>query len=117
GVVVQGVSLKALLEKNEFDHFYHEHSCIHSILSLRTLFAAHDLQIFDIELSDIHGGSFIVYVDDKNSRRVPSSAVEAALNSELNAGLNRIETYRNFAQRARSNVNELVKLLRQLKQA
>jgi C-methyltransferase C-terminal domain/Methyltransferase domain len=115
--VVQGVSLTSLLEKNEFDHFYHEHSCIHSATSLRTLLARHGLKMFDIEFSEIHGGSFIIYVDDQTSARIPSSAVEAALRSELNAGLCAIKTYHNFARRVQNNVSDLIALLHRLKQA
>jgi hypothetical protein len=75
---VQGVNLRNLIEGNQFDHFYHEHSCIHSIAPLQRLFAAHGLRIQDIEMSPIHGGSFILYV-----RRLESAVATAVSVSEL----------------------------------
>lgn len=113
--VVQGVNLRDLIEKNEFDHFYHEHSCIHSIASLTRLFGRHGLRIQDIEMSPIHGGSFILYVRRQESALATTPAVAAALAADHAAGLDRRETYDAFASRVRGNIEELQCLLRNLK--
>lgn len=115
--VVQGVNLKDLIEKNEFDHFYHEHSCIHSVGSLTRLFAPHGLRIQDVEFSPIHGGSFILYVCRNENARETTPAVAAALASEDVTGLRKLETYFSFANRVESNVKKLVNLLVRLKAA
>src|SRR6056297_1263468 len=60
--VVQGVNLQDLIEKREFDHFYHEHSCIHSISGLDRLFSAHGMRLINVTNYEIHGGSFVAYV-------------------------------------------------------
>lgn len=112
--VVQGVNLRDLIEKNEFDHFYHEHSCIHSIGSLTRLFARHGLRIQDMEMSPIHGGSFILYVRRQESAMATTPAVLAALAADEAAGLYRRATYDAFAARVRANVEELRALLRDL---
>jgi SAM-dependent methyltransferase len=114
--VVQGVNLRDLIEKNEFDHFYHEHSCIHSVAPLMRLFAAHGLRIQDIEMSDIHGGSFILYVCRTENPLPTTPAVEEALERDRQAGLAKLSTYDAFADRVRHNCESLVTLLRQLKQ-
>ena len=113
--VVQGVNLKDLIERNEFDHFYHEHSCIHSLLALRPLMKAHGLRILDVEFSEIHGGSFILYVGREEHPMPTSNAVESAVAAERAAGLDRLETYMAFAERVRTNVSELKTLLTRLK--
>jgi hypothetical protein len=113
--VVQGVNLKDLIENNEFDHFYHEHSCIHSLGPLTRLFGAHGLRIQDVEFSEIHGGSFILYVCREEHPRATTPAVAAALAEEERAGLYRLETYRAFAQRIADNMAGLKALLERLK--
>lgn len=113
--VVQGVNLRDLIEKNQFDHFYHEHSCIHSIAPLTRLFAAHGLRIQDIEMSDIHGGSFILYVRREESRVPTTDAVAKAFAADAGAGLNERATYDAFAGRVRRNMDELIALVRRLR--
>jgi hypothetical protein len=109
--VVQGVNLRDLIEKNEFDHFYHEHSCIHSFAPLTRLFRAHGLRIQDVEMSPIHGGSFILYVVREENSRPETPAVQAALDADEAAGLTRRETYEAFARRVTANMDELKALL------
>lgn len=112
--VVQGVNLKDLIERNEFDHFYHEHSCIHSVLALQPLLKQHGLRMFDVEFSEIHGGSFILYVVRDEHASPTTAAVEQAIAAERKAGLDRLETYLAFAERVRSNMRELKMLLTKL---
>jgi 2-polyprenyl-3-methyl-5-hydroxy-6-metoxy-1,4-benzoquinol methylase len=115
--VVQGVNLKDLIEHNEFDHFYHEHSCIHSIGPLTKLFGAHGLRIQDVEFSPIHGGSFILYVVREENSRTTTSAVAEAIAAEDAAGLYSLGAYRAFAERVAGNMAELKALLEELKAA
>ncbi|MEO6041370.1 MAG: class I SAM-dependent methyltransferase [Croceibacterium sp.] len=115
--VVQGVNLKDLIEHNEFDHFYHEHSCIHSVGPLTKLFAQHGLRIQDVEFSPIHGGSFILYVVREDNPRPTTDAVAKAVEAERAAGLYEIGTYTAFAKRIETNMAALKTLLGELKAA
>lgn len=113
--VVQGVNLQDLIEKREFDHFYHEHSCIHSVTGLQTLFAAHDMKLVDVAHYDIHGGSFVAYVAKEDSCHQTSSRVAETIQAERDAGLCRLDTYLDFAEAVRGNVADLRTLLIELK--
>ena len=115
--VVQGVNLKDLIERNEFDHFYHEHSCIHSLGPLTRLFGAHGLRIQDVEFSEIHGGSFILTVVRDENDRETTAAVAAAIEAERAAGLYELATYREFTRRIEANRDALRALLAELKSA
>ena len=115
--VVQGVNLKDMIEKNEFDHFYHEHSCIHSLGPLTRLFATHGLRIQDVEFSGIHGGSFILYVVRHENPRETTSAVAKAIEAERAAGLYELQTYTAFADRVARNMAALKALLGELRSA
>lgn len=113
--MVQCVNLKDLIERNQFDHFYHEHSCIHAITPLKRLFEAHDLRLLDVEFSDIHGGSFILYTGLQTNSIPTSENISIAIAAEAEAGLNELKTYDDFSERVRKNTDDLVKLLRGLK--
>jgi len=114
--VVQGVYLKDLLERNEFDHFYHEHSCIHAVAPIKRLFEAHDMRLLDVEFTEIHGGSFVLYVGLKSHSMPTSESVQQAIEAEEKAGLNKLSTYHDFAATVKQNTDELRKLLIELKQ-
>ncbi len=113
--MVQCVNLRDLIEKNQFDHFYHEHSCIHAIAPLQRLFKSHGMKLLDVEFTDIHGGSFILYTGLETHPLPTSDNVKRAIELEIVAGLDKIETYQNFAARCRKNADDLVALLTQLK--
>lgn len=99
--VVQAVSLMSLMEKNQFDHFYHEHTCIHSVMSLQDILSSHALKIIDVEETDVHGGSFIVTIAHLDSPHVTNRSVAAFVERERAAGLEAVETYLEFGERAR----------------
>ena len=115
--VVQGVNLKDLIEHNEFDHFYHEHSCIHAVGPLTKLFGQHGLRIQDVEFSPIHGGSFILFVVRDENPRQTTAAVSIAIEAERAAGLYDLQTYHDFAKRIEHNMGQLKTLLEELKAA
>ena len=113
--VTQCVYLKRVLEDLQFDHFYHEHTCIYSLRPLRQLFAQHKMRLLDVEFYDVHGGSFVLYVAKETSPLPTSQSVASAIDIEERAGLFRIETYREFAKKVEANSKRLVALLEELK--
>lgn len=113
--LVQGVNLKHLIENLQFDHFYHEHSCIHSIGALDHLFKSHGMRLLDVEFYPIHGGSFVVYVGREGHPAKTSARVTEAIASERDAGLMTLERYQRFADDVRRNMEDLRALLVKLK--
>ena len=114
--MTQCVYLKDVLEKNQFDHFYHEHTLIHSLAPLQQLFERFGMRMIDVEFDPVHGGSFILYVGLNASRHATTARVAAALADETRAGLDRLETYLDFTARVERNRTELIGLLRRLKE-
>jgi len=113
--VAQCVYLKDLLEKAAFDHFYHEHTFIHSISPLIPLFKRHGLKIFDVEYSNVHGGSFLLYAALEESSHAVSKSVAEAATREIQAGMQNIQTYRDFAERVRQNRERTIHALKKIK--
>ena len=98
-----------LIEKTEFDTIYHEHFSYFSLLTLQKVFAYHDLTIFDVEETPIHGGSLRLYLKhiDNDSIKVMES-VQQKIDEEMLFGLDKISTYENFQQQI-INIKENVK--------
>ena len=53
--------LLRLMAENQFDTIYHEHFSYFSFATVRKVFAAHGLTLFDVEELPTHGGSLRIY--------------------------------------------------------
>jgi len=113
--VTQCIYLKDILEKYQFDHFYHEHTMIHAIAPLKEAFEKHGMRLLDVDFYDVHGGSFVLDVGLENCKYETSQNIQKAINSEMAFGLNSLNTYLDFTRKVETNRDELTKLLRDLK--
>ena len=113
--LTQCVYLKDVIEKLQFDHFYHEHTMIHALAPLQRLFKKHGLRMLDVKFYEVHGGSFVLYVGREESAYPTSDSVAEAIEAEKTAGVQQIGTYRAFTERVEKNRDELVALLRDLR--
>lgn len=64
-IVIQQNYLVSMLQQNAFDNIVHEHVEYYSLKSLEHLLNRHGLEVVDVELSDINGGSFRTYIKHK----------------------------------------------------
>jgi len=113
--IVQCVYLKEVIEKNQFDHFYHEHTMIHAIAPLEPLFERYGMRMLRVDYYDVHGGSFVLEVARKDSGYPTRNSIREAIEEEERCGLRRIETYDAFAGRIALKRRELLSLLRKLR--
>jgi hypothetical protein len=89
-----------MLQNNAFDNIVHEHLEYYSLQSLEYLLGMHNLKVFDVELSDLNGGSFRVYVKHKDCKKYPiSKDVSNLKEHEKRMNLNDCKTYEEFAKR------------------
>jgi SAM-dependent methyltransferase len=91
-----------LIKDVQFDTIYHEHFTYLSLLAVRTIFERHGLVVFDVEKQPTHGGSLRVFAARAQSGRTPSANVQAVLDEEIAAGLDRPEGYAGFDERVRA---------------
>lgn len=111
GVFVMEVhSLLAMVDRLQYDWIYHEHLYYYSLLSLSKHVERHGLEVFDVENVKTHGGSRRYYVC-KRGTRVVSPQVEAVLCAERAYGLDRFETFKRFADKAKAHAMKLVRFL------
>ena len=103
-----------LIKTVQFDTIYHEHLSYLSVKPLISFFDQHDMEMFDVQFADIHGGSFRVYISEKGN--YPVSGIVKKLFDEENAmGLYSHATLDRFSGHVKKNRTELTWLLHSLK--
>ena len=112
--VIQMAYLIPMLKLNAFDNIVHEHLEYYSLKSLKNLLESHGLEIFDVELNDVYGGSFRVFVKNKNNSQIQiQNSVDELLAREEQFGLSEKQTYLDFAKRVNSIKDELYDFINQ----
>jgi len=94
--------LAAMLKWNAFDVICHEHLEYYALGPLEALLSRNSLQIVDVELNDINGGSFRLYVQHTNSSSPTSEGlkhVQELRKSEAELALNTSAPYKSFVKR------------------
>ncbi len=66
------------IEKLEYDTVYHQHLSYLAVKPLITFLEKVDMEIFDIDFTDIHGGCFRCYIARKGEREVKPIVQETA---------------------------------------
>ncbi len=105
GIWVNQMSyLPSMLSQNAFDNICHEHVEYYSLTSVENLLKRHGFEVFDVELNDVNGGSFrlyIKYTDDNliSPFRNASKRIASLRRKERQAGLDRKKIYQEFAKR------------------
>ncbi|HYE00018.1 MAG TPA: class I SAM-dependent methyltransferase [Alphaproteobacteria bacterium] len=108
--VVQAIYLGGMIENLAFDQVYHEHLCYYTLRSLEALFARHGLEVVDVDLVPVHGGSLEVHVAHRG-HRAASPRVAAFRAREAERGYGELATYRAFADRVWALRDALLVLL------
>lgn len=112
--VIQMAYIIPMLELNAFDNIVHEHLQYYSLKSLKNLLEGYSLEIFDVELNDVYGGSFRVFVKNKTNSQIQiQNPVNEWLTREEQFGLSEKQTYLDFAKRANSIKDELYDFINQ----
>jgi SAM-dependent methyltransferase len=110
--VIEVPYLVDLIDHCEFDTIYHQHLCYFSVTALDRLFRRHGLFLNDVKRTKIHGGSLRLFIEKTENRK---HGVISLLEQEKQAGVDRIEYYRTFADRVHAIREQLTSLLRDLK--
>lgn len=113
--VIEDPSLLDVLKKISYDQFYDEHAYVFSVLGISNLLLETELEIFDVEKISTHGGSQRIYIKKKRNKLNISKRVNNAIKSEVDFGMNKYETYKNFANKVELSRKNLTKIFEQLK--
>ncbi len=114
--LIEAYYLADMLEKKLFDTIYHEHLSYFTVKTLKRIFERLQMEIFDVEKTDTHGGSLRVLAQKKNGpRQVNEQAIRAFLENEDRLGLGKAETYAAFAREIEENKKRLLEIIARLK--
>lgn len=111
--VIQQNYLVEMLRQNAFDNIVHEHLEYYSLLSLENLLSKHNLEVFDVELSDVNGGSFRTYIARRGKKMIEQPVLKMQ-KKESNLKLNQKRIYEQFAKRVIKNKEKLRMLVDKL---
>jgi NDP-4-keto-2,6-dideoxyhexose 3-C-methyltransferase len=111
--IVQQNYLLAMLQNNSFDNICHEHIEYYSLKAMNYLIEKNGLEIIDVFLDDINGGSLITAIAHKGERDVNPS-VQLQLQAEMEFGLETLKPYEEFESRVRKIKVDLTKLLSEI---
>ncbi len=103
--------LLRLIEESQFDTIYHEHFSYFSLITITHMAAQHGLKVVDVEQLPTHGGSLRVHLAHEGSRMPVADRVTRLLDTERGAGLEHIESYTSFGERARKAKRDLLAFL------
>lgn len=112
--VMQGSYLPSIMDKKAFDIMYHEHLLYYRVSTLNYLLNMYDLEIFEIDQADVHGGSIVAYICHKGSREV-AKTVENMSEAEQIGGYGNYDTYKKFAKSIEELKWQIINLLLDLK--
>ena len=102
--------LMRLVDERQFDTIYHEHFSYFSLLTARDVFAAHGMDVFDVDELPTHGGSLRIYARHEG-QGAPSEAVADLARREEEAGYRSLETYTDFARLVQAEKREILSSL------
>ena len=106
--------LLRLLAGNQFDTIYHEHYSYLSLGTVARIAATVGLNVVDVEELPTHGGSLRVWLAHQGATECMAS-VATVLAAEAEAGLETLDAYAGFQQRAEATKHALMEFLLQAK--
>ena len=109
--------LMQLIKQTQFDTVYHEHFSYLSLYTVSQIFQAAGLRVWNVEELPTHGGSLRVYGCHQEDKRATTNSIEVTLKQEKEEGLQTLETYKTFQNRADQVKNGVLQFLIEQKHA
>jgi hypothetical protein len=101
-----------LIAQNQFDTIYHEHFSYFSFTAAHRIFAAHGLELWDVEELPTHGGSLRIYGKHAGDATKPTTArAEEMLEREQALGVDDLATYADFGAKVAATKRRLLSFL------
>lgn len=102
--------LPTMLNQNSFDTICSEHLEYYSLQSIEYILKNSGLAVEDVELNDINGGSFRLYIRYQEKAK-ETNAVKEMRARESTMHLSEPQTYVEFASRVEKNKKEMIEFL------
>ena len=104
--------MPSMLKTNSYDTLCHEHLEFYSLRVVKNLLEKHGLELLDVQLNDVNGGSFAVTACKSGAKFRPNRPViDWMLREEEKMGLQTNVPYTSFAKRAFDHRDSLLSLI------
>ena len=111
-ITIENPSVINLVEMNQFDTIYHEHFSYLSLTSVEFIAKKNRLEVFDVEESEIHGGSIRYYLQHSDIKKYKKSKkVKKLRELEISKGSKNIKTYDRFNESCQKIKVDFLKFL------
>ena len=110
-IVLEFPHLLNMIKETLFDTIYHEHFSYLALGTVKSIFRAAGLRIWDVEKIKTHGGSLRIYGCRVESNRIETLRVEDLIKEEIEAGLFSTKAYENFESESHKIKNQLREFL------
>jgi SAM-dependent methyltransferase len=101
-----------LADHCEFDTVYHQHLCYFSVTALDNLFRRHSLYLNEVERIPTYGGSLRIFIEPQET---VGESVRSLLAEEADKGVDQVDYYLDFANKAREIKTSLIRMLQGIK--
>jgi len=98
-----------ILDELHYDYIYHEHLFYYTLKSITGLIERHELHVYDVMLSPISGGSWVVYFS--KSKKEKSSALIKYEKIELERNMNSYDKWVNFSSQVKVHAEKLKQMV------
>lgn len=114
--VIEMSYLPTMLQRNSFETIVAEHIEYYSLKSIEFILDIAGMKVEDVELNDVNGGSFRLYVRHLGKQNTAQPVLQLR-QAEAEQNLNDPEVYINFANRINQNKHDLLEFLNEQKNA
>ena len=117
GVWVVQMNYLGLMIKNlGYDNVCHEHVGYYSLVTMESLLSRNNMEIFDIALNDVNGGSFRLYIkhSNDNTKKINTEMIAHIKTEESNMNITKASTYAYFNERINAQRQQLNLILNEL---
>tara|TARA_B110001450_G_scaffold99986_1_gene94779 strand:+ start:1827 stop:3005 length:1179 start_codon:yes stop_codon:yes gene_type:complete len=115
-LVLEDPSLLECLKNGAYDQFYCEHIYVFSTIALEKVLNKFNLEIFDIENTNTHGGSNRYFIKKKSNNFYKiKNKVNKEIDKEKKFGLHKYSTYKKFSTRVKESKKRLLNIFKKLK--
>ena len=104
--------LVEVVNRVAFDTIYHEHFSYFSFYSLKNIFAAYGLEVFDVEKLSTHGGSLRVFIKHQgNTAHAVTKNVGSLVEHEKSLNIDKISYYGGFTEKVLRVKNDFLEFV------
>lgn len=108
--------MPSMLRLTSYDTICHEHLEYYSLSTVKRILDAAGLQLLDVEMNSVNGGSFAATAAKKTNRRKGNdNLINWMIDQEVRMGLNTPRPYRDFEERVFRHREDLIRLVRTLR--